>query len=62
MSRRRDFISCAVFNRMLYVVGGEFEELDDISIVPFVDRYDPQSDRWSWVKPMLTPRCFPGIC
>ena len=43
---------------MLYVVGGWS---DSPNQVDFVDRYDPRSNQWTPVKPMLTLRIEPGI-
>jgi len=49
---------CTVFKQMLYVVGG----CDDLlHSVAYVDRYDPLSNRWTSVKPMLTPRREPAV-
>ena len=56
--RDRVVFGFTVLNRMLYVVGG----LRCFAILNNVDRYNPKSNRWTSVKPMLTHRFRPGIC
>ena len=59
LNKYRGSFGCTVFNRMLYVVGGcrDFSHL-----VANVDKYDPLSNQWTSVTPMLTRRRRPGIC
>ena len=52
---------CTVFNRMLYVVGGCVDFLHPQVSSSSVDRYDPLSNQWTSVTPMLTSRRGPGI-
>jgi len=64
LNRNRRYFGCTVFNRMLYVVGG-FEDVprfgDFSHLVANVDRYDPLSNQWTSVTPMLTRRREPAV-
>ena len=59
MSRQRDLFSCSVFNRMLYVLGGCNDREVPLALV---EKYNPLTNQWTPIKPMLTPRRGPGIC
>jgi len=54
--KRRDF-GCTVFNRKLYVVGGDVVTHHRFA---FVDMYDPLNNQWTSVTPMLTSRSGPA--
>lgn len=45
-------IALACLGGPIYAIGG----LDDSTCYNIVERYDPESDSWSFVQPMLQPR------
>jgi len=59
LNKNRRGLRCTVFNRMLYVVGGDG---DFSHPVAYVDRYDPLNNQWTSLKPMMKYRRRPGVC
>jgi N-acetylneuraminic acid mutarotase len=59
-----NFGSC-VFDNLLYVIGGCFNQCSSLTeehVHPYGFRYDPLSDSWTTISPMMTERCrFPLI-
>ncbi|KAF7270357.1 kelch-like protein 26 [Rhynchophorus ferrugineus] len=47
----------AVFNNELYIVGGCFNQLLQENIHPFGFKYNPRSNKWTTMSPMMIERC-----
>ena len=64
MSTRRKHLGCAVFNNMIYAVGGR----DDATELSSAERYNPQTNTWSPIVAMMSRRSgvslflFRSIC
>lgn len=52
MSTRRKHLGCAVFNNMIYAVGGR----DDCMELSSAERYNPHSNSWSPIVAMTSRR------
>lgn len=56
MSTRRKHLGCAVFNNLIYAVGGR----DDCMELSSAERYNPHSNTWSPIVAMTSRRS--GVC
>ncbi len=52
MSTRRKHLGCAVFNNMIYAVGGR----DDCTELSSAERYNPATNTWSPIVAMMSRR------
>ena len=52
MSTRRKHLGCAVFNNMIYAVGGR----DDCTELSSAERYNPATNSWSPIVAMMSRR------
>jgi kelch-like protein 20 len=52
MSTRRKHLGCAVFNNMIYAVGGR----DDCMELSSAERYNPHTNSWSPIVAMTSRR------
>ncbi len=52
MSTRRKHLGCAVFNNMIYAVGGR----DDTTELSSAERYNPATNTWSPIVAMMSRR------
>lgn len=52
--KRRDAFS---YQQRIYAVGGW---TNDVKPISQVERYNPTTDSWEWVQPMIRPRCGVG--
>ena len=57
MMRYRSAGGVSALRGFVYALGGH----DGLSIFDSVERYDPASDTWTKVKPMLSRRCRLGV-
>lgn len=58
MHSRRCYVSVTVHNGLIYAMGG----YDGESRLNTVERYDPTSNQWTLITPMLTRRSDAGAC
>lgn len=56
MSTRRKHLGCAVYNNMIYAVGGR----DDCTELSSAERYNPATNTWSPIVAMMSRRS--GVC
>lgn len=52
MSTRRKHLGCAVYNKMIYAVGGR----DDCTELSSAERYNPHTNQWSPIVAMTSRR------
>lgn len=52
MSTRRKHLGCAVYNNMIYAVGGR----DDCTELSSAERYNPHTNQWSPIVAMTSRR------
>lgn len=57
MMKYRSAGGVAALGKFVYALGGH----DGLSIFDSVERYDPQSNTWTKVTPMLNRRCRLGV-
>ncbi len=58
MSTRRKHLGCAVFNNMIYAVGGR----DDCMELSSAERYNPHTNSWSPIVAMTSRRSGVRLC
>lgn len=58
MSTRRKHLGCAVFNNMIYAVGGR----DDCMELSSAERYNPHTNSWSPIVAMTSRRSGVSYC
>ena len=50
-------MTCATLNRYIYAIGG----CDNATRYQSVERYDPSSDQWLTIAPLISPRSGAGV-
>lgn len=58
MGTRRKHLGCAVYQDMIYSVGGR----DDTTELSSAERYNPRTNQWSPVVAMTSRRSGVGLC
>nr|7ONA_A Chain A, SAKe6AC [synthetic construct] len=61
MTTPRSGVGVAVLNGRIYAVGGYDGSPDGHTHLNSVEAYDPETDEWSFVAPMTTPRSGVGV-
>lgn len=56
MGTRRKHLGCAIYNNMIYAVGGR----DDTTELSSAERYNPQTNQWQPIVAMTSRRS--GVC